>query len=192
MVQTTSHIFSGKVDIESNLLVGSSHLFVDTINNRVGITTANPDASLHVDGNVFVESNVGVGSNINLDSETGYITAVQFRGDGSNLSGVLTSLQNATDQGATSNVTIQLTNEDTSLSATGNIEVGGSLIASNIETEGKIVAATFGPGNASNLTGIVTTLQAVSGFGNSTSNTCLLYTSPSPRDLSTSRMPSSA
>ena len=173
MVQTTSHIFSGKVDIESNLLVGSSHLFVDTINNRVGITTANPDASLHVNGNVFVESNVGVGSNINLDPETGYITAVQFRGDGSNLSGVLTSLQNATDQGASSNVTIQLTNEDTSLSATGNIEVGGSLIASNIETEGKIVAATFGPGNASNLTGIVTTLQSVSGFGNSTSNTIL-------------------
>ena len=173
MVQTTSHIFSGKVDIESNLLVGSSHLFVDTINNRVGITTANPDASLHVNGNVFVESNVGVGSNINLDPETGYITAVQFRGDGSNLSGVLTSLQNATDQGASSNVTINLTNEDTSLAATGNIEVGGSLIASNIETEGKIVATTFGPGNASNLTGIVTTLQSVSGFGNSTSNTIL-------------------
>ena len=173
MVQTTSHIFSGKVDIESNLLVGSSHLFVDTVNNRVGITTPDPHASLHVDGNVFVESNVGVGSNINLDPTTGYITAVQFRGDGSNLSGVLTSLQNATDQGATSNVTIQLTNEDTSLTASGNIEVGGSLIASNIETEGKIVATTFGPGNASNLTGIVTTLQAVSGFGNSTSNTIL-------------------
>ena len=173
MVQTTSHIFSGKVDIESNLLVGSSHLFVDTINNRVGVTTANPDASLHVNGNVFVESNVGVGSNINLDPETGYITAVQFRGDGSNLSGVLTSLQNATDQGASSNVTINLTNEDTSLAASGNIEVGGSLIASNIETDGKIVAATFGPGDASNLTGIITTLQSVSGFGNSTSNTIL-------------------
>jgi len=27
--------FSGKVNITSNLLVGSSHLFVDTINNRV-------------------------------------------------------------------------------------------------------------------------------------------------------------
>ena len=31
-----------------------------------------------------------------------------------------------------------------------------------------------------------------SGLGYSAINTCLLYTSPSPRDLSTSRMPSSA
>ena len=29
-------------------------------------------------------------------------------------------------------------------------------------------------------------------YGSAGSNTCLLYTSPSPRDLSTSRMPSSA
>ena len=29
-------------------------------------------------------------------------------------------------------------------------------------------------------------------YGNSMGKTCLLYTSPSPRDLSTSRMPSSA
>jgi len=84
MVQTTSHIFSGKVDIESNLLVGSSHLFVDTTNNRVGITTADPHASLHVNGNAYVESNVGVGSTIKLDGDTGIITATEFRGDGSN------------------------------------------------------------------------------------------------------------
>ena len=32
----------------------------------------------------------------------------------------------------------------------------------------------------------------VDGFGLSLHNACLLYTSPSPRDLSTSRMPSSA
>ena len=88
MVQTTSHIFSGKVDIESNLLVGSSHLFVDTTNNRVGITTPDPDASLHVNGNAYVESNVGVGSNIELDGDTGIITATEFRGDGSQLTGL--------------------------------------------------------------------------------------------------------
>ena len=32
----------------------------------------------------------------------------------------------------------------------------------------------------------------IRGFGNGANNPCLLYTSPSPRDLSTSRMPSSA
>ena len=39
-----------------------------------------------------------------------------------------------------------------------------------------------------NLTEIVPTASSVAGFPDA----CLLYTSPSPRDLSTSRMPSSA
>tara|TARA_B100000003_G_scaffold94583_1_gene84855 strand:- start:101 stop:5533 length:5433 start_codon:yes stop_codon:yes gene_type:complete len=159
MVQTTSHIFSGKVDIESNLLVGSSHLFVDTLNNRVGITTADPDASLHVNGNAYVESNVGVGSNIVLDGDTGVITATEFRGDGSNLSGVLTSLQNATDQGSTSNATIQLTNADTSLVASGNVVISGN-----------VTSLTF-IGDGSQLTGIATNLQSITDNGNVTSNT---------------------
>jgi uncharacterized coiled-coil protein SlyX len=159
MVQTTSHIFSGKVDIESNLLVGSSHLFVDTVNNRVGITTASPDASLHVNGNAYVESNVGVGSDIFLDGDTGIITATEFRGDGSNLSGVLTSLQNATDQGSTSNATIELTNDETSLVASGNVTVAGN-----------VTASTF-VGDGSQLTGIATNLQAITDNGNVTSNT---------------------
>ena len=159
MVQTTSHIFSGKVDIESNLLVGSSHLFVDTINNRVGITTANPDASLHVNGNAYVESNVGVGSTIVLDGDTGIITATEFRGDGSNLVGVLTSLQNATEQGSESNVTIELTNDETSLIASGNVTVAGN-----------VTASTF-VGDGSQLTGIATNLQAITDNGNVTSNT---------------------
>ena len=159
MVQTTSHIFSGKVDIESNLLVGSSHLFVDTINNRVGVTTANPDASLHVNGNAYVESNVGVGSDIFLDGDTGIITATEFRGDGSNLVGVLTSLQNATEQGSESNVTIELTNDETSLIASGNVTVAGN-----------VTASTF-IGDGSQLTGIATNLQAITDNGNVTSNT---------------------
>jgi len=159
MVQTTSHIFSGKVDIESNLLVGSSHLFVDTTNNRVGITTADPDASLHVSGNAYVESNVGVGSNIELDGDTGIITATEFRGDGSNLAGVLTSLQNATEQGSTSDATIQLTNPDTSLVASGNVVISGN-----------VTSLTF-IGDGSQLTGVATTLQAITNNGNVTSNT---------------------
>ena len=159
MVQTTSHIFSGKVDIESNLLVGSSHLFVDTTNNRVGITTADPDASLHVNGNAYVESNVGVGSNIELDGDTGIITATEFRGDGSNLAGVLTSLQNATEQGSTSDATIQLTNPDTSLVASGNVVISGN-----------VTSLTF-IGDGSQLTGVATNLQAITDNGNVTSNT---------------------
>ena len=74
MVQTTSHIFSGKVDIASNLKVGSSRLFVDTENNRVGINESDPDASLHVTGNAYIETNVGIGSTINLEGATGNVT----------------------------------------------------------------------------------------------------------------------
>ena len=159
MVQTTSHIFSGKVDIESNLLVGSSHLFVDTLNNRVGITTTDPDASLHVNGNAYVESNVGVGSNIVLDGDTGVITATEFRGDGSNLVGVLTSLENATQEGNTTSTTVQFTNANTSLVASGNVVVTGN-----------VTASTF-VGDGSQLTGVATNLQAITDNGNVTSNT---------------------
>lgn len=74
MVATTSHIFSGKVDIASNLQVGSSRLFVDTENNRVGINESDPDASLHVTGNAYIETNVDIGSTINLEGATGNVT----------------------------------------------------------------------------------------------------------------------
>jgi len=70
--------FSGKVNISNNLLVGSSHLFVDTVNNRVGITTADPGASLEVNGNVHIETDLTLGgiltgdgsglANVNSDS----------------------------------------------------------------------------------------------------------------------------
>ena len=51
-------------------------------------------------------------------------------------------------------------------------------------TSGKVgvAMATSGPGAANMVTGLATAMM----------DSCLLYTSPSPRDLSTSRMPSSA
>ena len=59
--------FSGKVNISNNLLVGSSHLFVDTVNNRVGITTASPGASLEVNGNVHVGTDLTLGGTLTGD-----------------------------------------------------------------------------------------------------------------------------
>ena len=68
--------FSGKVNVADNLLVGTSHFFVDRQNNRVGIGTSTPDASSMLD----VTGNIKSG---------GTITATGgFNGNGSGLSGV--------------------------------------------------------------------------------------------------------
>ena len=80
--------FSGKVNITSNLLVGSSHLFVDTINNRVGLITNTPAAGLHVESNAYVHTNFRVGSDIEMNVTAGRITAGSFEGDGSAMTGI--------------------------------------------------------------------------------------------------------
>ena len=80
--------FSGKVNINNNLKVGSGHLFVDTLNNQVGLNTNDPQANLHVNGNTYVHTNFRVGSGIVMNETTGQITAGSFVGDGSALDGI--------------------------------------------------------------------------------------------------------
>ena len=77
------HILTGQVDITSNLLVGSSHLFVDTTNNRVGLVTNDPHAGLHVNSNAYVNTDLRVGSQIEINETAGRIKAASFEGDGS-------------------------------------------------------------------------------------------------------------
>jgi len=74
--------------LSGNLLVGSSHFFVDTTNNRVGITTVDPDAGLHVNSNAYVHTDFRVGSGIVMNVTGGRITAGSFEGDGSLLENV--------------------------------------------------------------------------------------------------------
>jgi hypothetical protein len=61
--------FQGKVNISNNLKVGSGHLFVDTLNNQVGLNTNTPLANLHVNGNTYVHSDFRVGSGIVMDQK---------------------------------------------------------------------------------------------------------------------------
>ena len=74
--------------LSGNLLVGSSHFYVDTTNNRVGITTADPQAGLHVNSNAYVHTDFRVGSGIVMNVTGGRITAGSFEGDGSLLENV--------------------------------------------------------------------------------------------------------
>ena len=68
--------------VVGNLLVGTSHFFVDTTTNQVGINTSSPSASLDV-----ATGDVKVGSGITL-ANNGTITATGFSGDGSGLENV--------------------------------------------------------------------------------------------------------
>ena len=69
--------------VVGNLLVGTSHFFVDTTTNQVGINTSSPSAALDVaTGDLKVGSGITLGNN-------GTITATGgFSGDGSLLENV--------------------------------------------------------------------------------------------------------
>ena len=84
---------------------------------------------------------------------TGNIEALYVKGDGSQLTGIATTLQSVSDFGNTTSNTLQFTNADVGIVATGNIH------------------ANYFKGDGSELTGIATTLQSVSDYGNTTSNT---------------------
>ena len=53
--------FSGKVNVSNNFTVGSGHLFVDTQDNKVGLNTATPNSSLHVNGNAYIATDISFG-----------------------------------------------------------------------------------------------------------------------------------
>ena len=92
MSDTNHHVLTGKLDITSNLLVGSSHLFVDTNNNRVGLVTTDPHAGLHVNSNAYVNTDLRVGpagpNQVVINATAGRIKAASFEGDGSSLQNI--------------------------------------------------------------------------------------------------------
>jgi hypothetical protein len=65
-----------KLNVSSNLEVGTANLFVDTATGRVGANTTTPQATLHVEGNVYASSNLEVGTaNLFVDTATGRVGA---------------------------------------------------------------------------------------------------------------------
>ncbi len=68
-----SNVFSGNITITENLTVDGGTLYVDSVNNRVGILTVSPSSALNVTGDVGV---------------TGTVTATSFVGSGAGLTGI--------------------------------------------------------------------------------------------------------
>ena len=109
--------------LSGNLLVGSSHFFVDTTNNRVGITTADPDAGLHVNSNAYVHTDFRVGTGIAMNVTSGRITAGSFDGDGSLLSGV-NSDSGSWVNGSSSNIHLAVSTDKVGI---GTVDTDGPL-----------------------------------------------------------------
>src|SRR5210317_1737542 len=144
------------LDVGSNLWVdeiGSNVLYVNgnvhvagaqlTTDGKVGISNTNPQHDLSIASNLYVED---TGSNVLVVNGNASIGTTLTLGAIEITSAY--TLEEVTGQGNVTSNTILLTNTDVGLVATGNIQ------------------ANYFIGDGSNLTGIATTLQSVSDFGN--------------------------
>jgi hypothetical protein len=109
--------------VVGNLLVGTSHFFVDTTTNQVGVNTSTPGAALDVQG-----GDVKVGSGITLAND-GTITATGFSGNGSGLTGV-NSDSGSWVNGSSSNIHLAV--------STDNVGIGVLDPSSKLDVDGDI------------------------------------------------------
>jgi hypothetical protein len=127
---------------------------------KIGVSTGDPDANLHVVGNVHVADTTEAFSNITgamtITGGLGVVAnvhAAQFHGDGSKLTGLVTTLEDVANNGNTMSNVIQFTNEDTGLITTGKIGVSTSTPDANLHVVGNVYVsdlATFSNGIVTN------------------------------------------
>ena len=103
--------------VVGNLLVGTSHFFVDTTTNRVGVNTSSPSASLDI-----ATGDLKVGSGITIGN-SGTITAANFSGNGSGLTQV-NSDQGSWVNGASSNIHLAVSTDKVGI---GTVDPSNSL-----------------------------------------------------------------
>ena len=141
-VEVTGNVVASTFVGDGSLLTGistvtSSGLQVVTDNSPTTTNTiqfTNPTTSLRASSNIVV---------------TGNVTADHFIGDGSQLSGIVTSvsLGDAVNTGNITSNTVQFTNTSTSLTASGNVEVVGNVVAAYFVGDGSRLTGISGGGS---------------------------------------------
>src|SRR6056300_860175 len=194
----------GDVHVTDNLNVDSGTLRVDSVTDRVSIGAAALDAKLQVGGNVHVESTTeafstatGAATIAGGLGVIGNVHATQYHGDGSKLTGLVTTLEDVANNGNTMSNVIIFENEttglvtdgrigvstrapDANLHVVGNVHVadtteafstvtGAMTITGGLGVVGNVHAAQY-HGDGSKLTGLVTALEDVANNGNTMSN----------------------
>jgi hypothetical protein len=122
----------------------TSNAVVDTLTGKIGVGTDSPEANLHVLGNSYVSTNLELGGTLIMGTVN---VEAQH------------SLEAVTATGNITPLTLEFTNPTTSLVASGNVEVGGNVVAGYLY------------GDGSNITGISSNLDQIVNIGNVTSNT---------------------
>ena len=146
--------------ISGNVNIDSGTLFVDSVNNRVGISNSTPDSELTVTGNANVSGNVVIGGslhtiagNVDFDSRTLFVDSANNR----------------------VGINTNTTNLDASLVVIGTANVSGAVAFAN--SLGVIGGATFS--NTVGVTGAGTFSNTIAVTGNATFSNTLAVTGTS-------------
>jgi hypothetical protein len=176
-------------NVTSNTVSFNNTLVGFTTLSNVGIANGTPSHTLDVGSNLYVDD---TGSNVLV--VTGNVRATgSYYGDGSKLTGLVTTFQDVSDNGNTTSNVVQFTNPTTGLVVSSNVgvsntnplhnlSVGSNLYVDDVGSNvlvvtGNVQATGSYYGDGSKLTGLVTTLQDVSDNGNTTSNV-VQFTNP--------------
>ena len=184
LTPSTDFHVEGETYISGNVTVNTNTFHVDTVNDRVGINTLNPVTDFHVEGNTYVTGNVDVQSELNVTGNAYVSSNVVVTGNvdvQSNLNVSVNAVVNGnldvqTDLNVSGNAYMS-----SNTVVTGNVDVqselnvtGNVFVDSNVMVVGNVHAATY-YGDGGLLSNV--TLQVVSDYGNTTSNT-IQFTNP--------------